>query len=176
MITTAQSPGSSFPVSYLIYLLPEKLQCCNIIIYRILFILFLACKLRKKIKNKKMKKQTVPRKVAPSPAKNWFEDMLPEKMPPRKPLKKYMCWKIHKFQKCRLYCCSFICYCLRDFWGNKKCRNVNCKSGLTEKYFFATIFQSKIWEKTRCFDTISFPGFSKHLEDKTIRWSLVGSQ
>ena len=42
MIRPAQSSASSFPVSYLIYLLPEKLQYCNIIIYRILFILFLA--------------------------------------------------------------------------------------------------------------------------------------
>ena len=45
-----------------------------------------------------------------------------------------MHWKIHKFEKYRLYCCSFICYCLWDFWGNKKCKNVNCRSGLTE-YF-----------------------------------------
>ena len=41
MIRPAQSSASSFPVSYLIYLLPGKLQYCNIIIYRVLFILFL---------------------------------------------------------------------------------------------------------------------------------------
>ena len=36
----------------------------------------------------KKKKKTVPRKIAPSPPENWFEDMLPEKMPPIKPLEK----------------------------------------------------------------------------------------
>ena len=47
------------------------------------------------------------------------------------------------------------------------------KSGLTEKYFFVTIFKSKIWEKTTSFDTTSFRGFSKNLEDITIKRILT---
>ena len=41
IITTAQSPGSSFPVSYLVYLLLEKLQYCNIIILFVLFLVYI---------------------------------------------------------------------------------------------------------------------------------------
>ena len=64
-----------------------------------------------------------------------------------------------------------------DFWRNKKfsTTNVNCKSGLTEKYVLATIFQSKIWVKTRSFDTSSFRRFSKNPEDILERgvWPVV---
>ena len=64
-----------------------------------------------------------------------------------------------------------------DFWRNKKfsTTNVNCKSGLTEKYFLATIFQSKIWVKTRSFDTSNFRRFSKNPEDILERgvWPVV---
>lgn len=78
----------------------------------------------------------------------------------------------------RIYYCSFFRRCIWNFFGDKKfsITNANCKSGLTEKDFFATIFQFKIWEKTRCFDTISFLSFSKNLEDITVRRSRAGSK
>ena len=44
---------------------------------------------------------------------------------------------------------------------------------MTEKYFFVTIFQSKIWEKTTSFDTTGFRGFSKNLEGITIKTILA---
>ena len=41
----------------------------------------------------------------------------------------------------------------------------NCKSVLNEKYF-AAIFQSKIWEKTRKFDSNSFCIFTENIAIK----------
>ena len=62
-----------------------------------------------------------------------------------------------------------------DFWRNKKfsTTKINLKSGLNEKDFLATVFQSKILPKNRKPDTSSFRSFSKNLEDITINGSLT---
>ena len=64
-----------------------------------------------------------------------------------------------------------------NFWRKKKfsTTNVNWKSGLNEKYFLATMFQSKILIKTRKPDTSSFRSFSENLKDITISGSLTDS-
>ena len=62
-----------------------------------------------------------------------------------------------------------------DFWRNKKfsTTKINLKSGLNEKDFLTTVFQSKILPKNRKLDTSSFRSFSKNLEDITINGSLT---
>ena len=55
MIIPTRSLQVSSLSAPLFYLLPEKLQCCNIVVYFALFILFLvfySCKLGKKLKIK----------------------------------------------------------------------------------------------------------------------------
>ena len=52
---------------------------------------------------------------------------------------------------------------------------ISWKIDFNEKYFLATIFQSKICNKTGKFGTSSFRSFSKNLEDITIKGSPTGS-
>ena len=60
--------------------------------------------------------------------------------------------------------------CIWDFLGTLRNLETYCGlSGLTEKYFFATVFQSNIRKKTTS-------GFLKCLEDITIKRILASSQ
>ena len=71
-----------------------------------------------------------------------------------------------------LFCLYFFLFIFKSCNLGKKIKNY-CKSGLTEKFFFVTIFDSKNWEKTASFDTTSFLRFSKNLDDITIKRILA---
>ena len=71
-----------------------------------------------------------------------------------------------------LFCLYYFLFIFNSCKLGKKIKNY-CKSGLTEKFFFVTIFDSKSWEKTASFDTTSFLRFSKNLDDITIKRILA---
>ena len=79
--------------------------------------------------------------------------------PPGKPLKKKIRWKIPKMKN--RFCINVAL--VFEISQGKRNQKLNCKSGLTEKYFSATVFQSNIREKTTSSDTTSFRDFYKKI-------------
>ena len=126
-----------------------------------------------------------PRKIAPPTRKippNKTETLYPtrkktsHKTTLRKSHKETEVMELKLIETKRIYYCSFFRRCIWNFFGDKKfsITNANCKSGLTEKDFFATIFPPKIWEKISRFVSSSFCSFPKNLKGFTIKRSLNG--